>query len=48
VVLFTALFIITFVWTSVRDNQTQATSAEARARLTPYPGDDRPHALSPG
>lgn len=28
VVLFTALFIITFVWTSVRDNQTQATSAE--------------------
>jgi hypothetical protein len=48
VVLFTALFIITFVWTSVRDNQTQATSAEAPERLTPYPGDDRPHALSPG
>ena len=32
VVLFTALFIITFVWTSVRDNQTQAMSAEAPER----------------
>ncbi len=38
VVLFTALFIITFVWTSVRDNQTQATSAETRVAADALPG----------
>ncbi|WP_407081250.1 metal ABC transporter permease [Klebsiella electrica] len=32
VVLFTALFIITFVWRSVRDNRTTAHSGEAPGR----------------
>ena len=32
VVLFTALFVIAFVWTSVRDSQTTARSGEAPGR----------------
>ena len=32
VVLFTALFIVTFVYTSIRDSRTQADSAEASGR----------------